>query len=73
MSVTNDTAPDDPVNYSVLGIRIPEDQREKIRQAAKIEERTESSFARFHLGKAADAVIAAAEKDEEPQPVESAS
>ena len=48
-------------NETVLAVRIPDDQREKIRQAAKIEERTESGFARFHLLRAAEAVLAATE------------
>jgi len=46
---------------TVLAVRIPADQREKIKQAAKIEERTESAFARFHLIPIAEDVIAKAE------------
>ena len=42
---------------TILAVRIPESQREKIRTASKIEERTESGFARFHLVRAAEAVI----------------
>lgn len=43
---------------TVLGIRVPDDLRAKIREAAKLEERTESSFARFYLGRAAEQVLA---------------
>ena len=43
---------------TILAVRIPEGQREKIRTASKLEERTESGFARFHLIKIAEAVIA---------------
>ena len=42
---------------TTLGIRIPDDLRAKIREAARIEQRTESSFARFYLSKAADSVL----------------
>lgn len=59
LSADEDTTDDATTVFSVLGIRIPEEQRAKIREAAKIEDRTESSFARYHLSKAADAVIAA--------------
>lgn len=43
---------------TTLGIRVPEELREKIREAARIEHRTESSFARYYLTKAAEAVLA---------------
>ena len=43
---------------TTLGIRIPDDLRAKIREAARLEERTESSFARYYLSKAADLVLA---------------
>lgn len=46
------------VVMSTLGIRIPEDLRAKIREAARLEARTESSFARYYLSRAADVVIA---------------
>jgi len=52
---------DTPTTETVLAVRIPADQREKIKTAAKIEERTESAFARFHLIPIAEEVIAAAE------------
>lgn len=42
---------------SVLAIRMDSDLREKIRAAAKAEERTESAFGRFHLSAAADDVL----------------
>ena len=45
-------------NITTLGIRIPEELRAKIREAAKLEDRTESSFARYYLSRAADSVIA---------------
>lgn len=45
------------VVMSTLGIRVPDELRAKIREAARLEGRTESSFARFYLVKAADAVI----------------
>ena len=50
---------------TVLAVRIPEIQRDKIRQAAKIEQRTESGFARYHLAIAAEEAIAAAQTEEE--------
>ena len=50
---------DDAAEITTLGIRIPDELRAKIREAAKLEERTESSFARFYLGKAAEAVLSA--------------
>lgn len=48
---------DQPHEMSVLGIRLPEELREKIREAARLEERTESGFARFYLNKAAESVL----------------
>jgi uncharacterized protein (DUF1778 family) len=54
----NDETENDP-NITTLGIRIPEELRAKIREAAKLEDRTESSFARYYLSRAADAVITA--------------
>ncbi len=42
---------------TILGIRIHDDLRNKIREAARLEERTESSFARYYLSRAADAVL----------------
>jgi uncharacterized protein (DUF1778 family) len=42
---------------TILGIRIPEELRGKIKEAAAREERTESSFARYYLGRAADEVL----------------
>ncbi len=52
------------ITDTVLAVRIPEIHREKIRQAAKIEQRTESGFARYHLAIAADEAIAAAQTEE---------
>jgi uncharacterized protein (DUF1778 family) len=49
---------EDEATITTLGIRIPDEIRSKIKEAAKIEGRTESGFARFYLSKAADAVIA---------------
>lgn len=54
--MSNDAADPDTIN-TFLGIRVPDDLREKIRAASKAEDRTESSFARFHLSRAADAVL----------------
>ena len=54
--MTNEATEIEPIN-TYLGIRVPDDLREKIRTAAKLEDRTESSFARFHLSRAADAVL----------------
>ena len=51
-------AKEEEVMITTLGIRIPEDLRAKIREAARMESRTESSFARYYLSRAADAVIA---------------
>jgi uncharacterized protein (DUF1778 family) len=56
--MSNDETENDP-SITTLGIRIPEELRTKIREAAKLEDRTESSFARYYLSRAADAVIAA--------------
>lgn len=50
----------DSTEFTTLGIRIPDELRAKIREAAKLEDRTESSFARYYLGRAADTVICAA-------------
>lgn len=47
----------DKTEHTVLGVRMTTEQRDRIREAARIEDRTESSFARFYLSKAADAVI----------------
>ena len=44
-------------NTSHLGIRIDNDERAKIKQAAAIEHRTESGFARFYLIKFAEQVL----------------
>ena len=41
---------------TILAVRIPTELRERIRDAAKREERTESSFARYYLGKAAEEI-----------------
>jgi uncharacterized protein (DUF1778 family) len=46
---------------TILAVRIPADQRDKIRQAAKIEERTESAFTRFHLIPIAEEIVAKSE------------
>lgn len=50
----------EPKPKPILGIAMDADTRNKIRQAAAIEERTESAFARRHLVRAAEAVIAGA-------------
>jgi uncharacterized protein (DUF1778 family) len=55
--MSNDETENDP-SITTLGIRIPEELRTKIREAAKLEDRTESSFARYYLSRAADSVIA---------------
>lgn len=49
---------------AILGVRVPEELRAKIREAAKLENRTESSFARHYLARAADAVLADAHEEE---------
>jgi len=59
MDSFDDEPTDETARYSVLGIRIADEQRNKIKEAAKLEDRTESSFARFHLTRAAESVIAA--------------
>ena len=54
--------PDDETpDVSVLGVKMPEDLREKIKLASKLEDRTESSFARYYLSRAADAVLSTKE------------
>ena len=52
---------------TILAVRIPADQRDKIRQAAKIEERTESAFARFHLIPIAEEIVAKSELETKPE------
>lgn len=52
----------EPSAPTMLGIRIPEDLRAKIKEAARLEGRTESSFARFYLSKAADKSLTEAEE-----------
>jgi len=49
--------PNDTNETTLLGIRIPEQLRARIKEAAAREERTESSFARYYLGLAADEVL----------------
>lgn len=44
------------LEMTILAVRIPKELRERIKAAAIREDRTESSFARFYLGKAAEAV-----------------
>jgi uncharacterized protein (DUF1778 family) len=63
--MSNDVADPETIN-TFLGIRVPDDLREKIRAAAKLEDRTESSFARFHLSRAADVILM--EDDKKPKP-----
>ena len=53
---TTHTATD---STTMLGIKIPANLRERIKAAATKEHRTESSFARFYLEKAADEILAA--------------
>lgn len=53
---------DEDEQTTILAARIPESLRARIREAAKREERSESAFVRFHLGRIADVVLA------EPQP-----
>ena len=52
---------------TILAVRIPADQRDKIRQSAKIEERTESAFARFHLIPIAEEIVAKSELEAKPE------
>lgn len=53
--MANETA-----DNTILAVRIPSDLRARIKAAADREDRTESSFARFYLSRAADAAIQAA-------------
>lgn len=46
---------------TILAVRIQADQRDKIKQAAKIEERTESAFARYYLIQIAEHIISKTE------------
>jgi uncharacterized protein (DUF1778 family) len=55
--MNNEADPETDSTTTLLGIRVPAALREKIRQAAQIEGRTESGFARFYLGKAAEAAL----------------
>lgn len=45
-------------SHTILGVRISETLRTRIKAAAEKEHRTESSFARFYLEKAADEILA---------------
>ena len=56
---------EDQDTQTILAARIPESLRARIREAAKREERSESAFVRFHMGRIADGVLA-----EEPQAAE---
>jgi uncharacterized protein (DUF1778 family) len=57
-AATTNTAPaQEP--QTILAVRIPTDLRERIKSAAARDHRTESSFARYHLERAADEVLAA--------------
>ena len=40
-----------------IGVRVSTALKERIKTAARAEERTESGFTRYHLAKAADAVL----------------
>lgn len=60
--------PDDDDQNTILAARIPESLRARIREAAKREERSESAFVRFHLGRIADGVLAESEPQQEDQP-----
>jgi uncharacterized protein (DUF1778 family) len=59
--------PDEESQMTVLGVRVPEDLRSKIREAARLEDRTESSFARYYLSRAADTVLQTATVDDQAQ------
>lgn len=48
---------DEQEAHTMLGVRIPESLRERIKAAATKEHRTESSFARFYLEKAAEEIL----------------
>jgi hypothetical protein len=48
---------DEDTQTTVLAARIPEALRARIREAAKREDRSESSFVRFHLGRIADQIL----------------
>lgn len=48
---------EDQDTQTILAARIPESLRSRIREAAKREERSESAFVRFHLGRIADATL----------------
>ena len=59
--------PDDEDAQTILAARIPESLRARIKEAAKREERTESSFVRYHLGRIADQVLNEESKEATPQ------
>jgi len=46
----------DPADHTILAIQMDKSLRQRIKAAANMEHRTESSFARFYLEKAADSV-----------------
>lgn len=52
---------DDATDNTILGVRMPTDLRERLKEAARREDRTESSFARYYLSKAADRSLAESE------------
>lgn len=60
MRMADDEQDIDETTTTILAVRIPQELRERIKDAARREDRTESSFARFYLGRAADMAIEAA-------------
>jgi uncharacterized protein (DUF1778 family) len=50
--------PTEQDTHTMIGVRIPESLRTRIKAAAEKEHRTESSFARFYLERAADEILA---------------
>lgn len=58
---------------TILGVRLPNDLREKIKEAAIAEHRTESGFARFHLAAAVETLSVARPADDDGPPPQSAS
>ena len=54
--MSDDDEPNDN-DAAQIGVRVSTALKERVKAAAKAEERTESGFTRYHLARAADAVL----------------
>ena len=60
----SDETTDNDTENTILAIQIEKGLRQRIKSAALSEHRTESSFARYYLERAADAALAAIHAEE---------